>query len=102
MITCFDEQLIRKVVQEPSEILPASSLNELKPQIGTGENKDSKEGNFLEIDKLWPSQHFACQKDMLRNELYNELLKLDFQTGVFHIEARIQNSDTRYVIKDGI
>lgn len=68
----------------------------------TADDKDSKEGNFLETDQLWPSQHSNREKDMLQNDLYAQLLKLGFRTGVFHVEARIQNSDMHYTTEDGI
>ena len=68
----------------------------------TAENEDSKGGNFLETDQMWPSNHSARESDMLRRELHAALLQLGFRNGVFHVEARIQNSDMHYTVENGL
>ena len=58
--------------------------------------EDSKEGNFLETDQMWPSNHPCRERDMLKTEIHATLLHLGFRTGVFHVEARIQGSAMEY------
>jgi hypothetical protein len=61
-----------------------------------------KTGDFLETDEIWPSNHPQRESDIVRSELLSILLQTGFRNGVFHLEARIKNSEMQYTIEDGI
>lgn len=58
--------------------------------------------NFTETIMLLPSQLHADEIEMLRSSLHQSLLQLGFRSGVYHIEARVQNSSMSYKEIDGI
>jgi hypothetical protein len=61
-----------------------------------------KPGDFLETDEIWPSNHPPREVETVRSELFSILLQTGFRDGVFHLEARIKNSEMQYTIEDGI
>jgi len=68
----------------------------------TAEDDRFDGGDFLETDQVWPSNHPAAEKELLRRKLHEILVRLGLQNGVFHIEARVINSEVEYNTKDGI
>ncbi|GAB7321932.1 hypothetical protein MBLNU13_g03001t2 [Cladosporium sp. NU13] len=52
--------------------------------------------NFLETEMLYPSNLPSNESDIIRDKLRGILVELGFQTGVFHLEARITNSSMAY------
>lgn len=58
--------------------------------------------NFVETLMVLPSRLPQAELDTIRTSLHQDLLKLGFRTGVFHVEGRIQNSALRYAETDGI
>ncbi|KAI1027290.1 hypothetical protein LB504_008112 [Fusarium proliferatum] len=58
--------------------------------------------NFGETVMVSPT--LLCQKEqnLIKSSLHKTLLKLGFRNGVFHVEARVQNSSMRYQEIDGI
>ena len=68
-------------------------------------NADSQDAiasdHFLELSVALPTKLSAEEVDMTRDFLHQYLLKMGFRSGVFHVEARIQNSRMRYQSVDG-
>jgi biotin carboxylase len=58
--------------------------------------------NFLETEMLYPSDLPSNESEIVRDELRSILVKLDFHTGVFHLEARITNSSMAYTSANGV
>ncbi|EAW14284.1 uncharacterized protein ACLA_073190 [Aspergillus clavatus NRRL 1] len=59
-------------------------------------------GDFLETDEIWPTNHPQRESDMIRSRLHSILLRTGVRTGVFHLEARIENSAMHYTLQDGV
>lgn len=57
---------------------------------------------FAEDNMVMPSRLPREERDLVRSSLHNSLLQLGFRSGVFHVEARIQNSTMRYQDTNGI
>ena len=58
--------------------------------------------NFSETIIFLPSRLDAEEVQLIRSTLHQSLLKLGFRSGVFHLEARIQNSSMQYRESNGI
>jgi hypothetical protein len=61
----------------------------------TADMKDTElrgTGDFLETDQLWPTNHPEKEQAIVREKLLGHLLQMGITNGVFHLEARIQNS----------
>ena len=58
--------------------------------------------NFQELEMLYPSNLIAPEKEMLKTQIHKFLLDSGFRNGIFHVEARIQNSSMEYNTVDGI
>ncbi|EFR02828.1 hypothetical protein MGYG_05828 [Nannizzia gypsea CBS 118893] len=58
--------------------------------------------NFAETIVLLPSKLDQKEIQLIQSSLHQSLLKLGFRSGVFHVEARVQNSSMRYKETDGI
>ena len=57
--------------------------------------------HFLELSVALPTKLSGEEVETTRNFLHQNLIKLGFRSGVFHVEARIQNSRMRYRSVDG-
>jgi biotin carboxylase len=51
---------------------------------------------------VYPSKLIENEKEMLRTQIHQFLLSTGFRTGIFHVEARIQNSAMEYNKVDGV
>ena len=60
------------------------------------------EADFFETANVLPSVLPQEEQDMIRNSLHKILLQVGFQTGVFHLEARVINSRLEYANKNGV
>ncbi|KAI1841259.1 hypothetical protein JX266_012571 [Neoarthrinium moseri] len=58
--------------------------------------------NFAETLMFLPSRLPAREIEVLRSSLHRSLLQLGFRTGVYHVEARVQNSSMCYKEIDGV
>ncbi|KAK8011570.1 hypothetical protein PG990_010535 [Apiospora arundinis] len=58
--------------------------------------------SFVETLMVLPSLLPSEELEVLRSSLHQDLLKLGFRTGVFHVEGRIQNSSRQYKEMDGV
>ncbi|KAF5633143.1 carnosine synthase 1 [Fusarium tjaetaba] len=58
--------------------------------------------NFGETVMVSPTLLPQKEQDLIKSSLHQTLLKLGFQNGVFHVEARVQNSSMRYQEIDGL
>ena len=58
--------------------------------------------NFQELEMLYPSNLIASEKEMLKTQIHKFLLDSGFRNGIFHVEARIQNSAMEYNTVDGV
>lgn len=68
-------------------------------------NADSQDAiasdHFLELSVALPTKLSAEEVDMARDFLHQYLIEMGFRSGVFHVEARIQNSRMRYQYVNG-
>ena len=58
--------------------------------------------NFQELEMVYPSNLVASEKEMLKTQIHKFLLDSGFRNGIFHVEARIQNSAMEYRAIDGV
>ncbi|KAI9034786.1 ATP-grasp fold [Aspergillus affinis] len=58
--------------------------------------------NFAETVMILPSRLDPNEIQTIKSSLHQGLLKLGFRSGVFHLEARVQNSSMRYQETDGV
>lgn len=58
--------------------------------------------NFGETVMVSPTLLTHKEQKLIKSSLHQTLLKLGFQNGVFHVEARVQNSSMRYQEIDGL
>ncbi|TPX20297.1 hypothetical protein DIZ76_016185 [Coccidioides immitis] len=58
--------------------------------------------NFAETVVLLPSRLDTEEIELIRSSLHQSLLQLGFRSGVFHLEARVQNSSMRYKETNGV
>ncbi|KAM6476730.1 glutathione synthetase ATP-binding domain-like protein [Trichoderma sp. SZMC 28011] len=58
--------------------------------------------SFGETIMLSPTRLSAQEQELLKTSLHKSLLKLGFRNGIFHVEARVQNSSMRYHDTDGV
>ena len=66
------------------------------------EEGSAETANFQELEMVYPSNLVEREKDMLRAKIHQFLLSIGFRTGIFHVEARIQNSAMEYNTFDGV
>jgi biotin carboxylase len=71
------------------------------PKSGDGNNVGSV-SSFIELANVLPSKLPSSELNMLRDSLCQSLLRLGFQSGVYHLEARVKDSEMEYVVKDDI
>ncbi|PYI04581.1 hypothetical protein BO78DRAFT_431265 [Aspergillus sclerotiicarbonarius CBS 121057] len=64
----------------------------IEPQQGSTDQLKS----FLELTCVMPSKLPAYEIDLLRNLLHQTLLRLGLTTGIYHVEARVQDSLMEY------
>lgn len=58
--------------------------------------------NFVEDSNMIPSRLPQREIDILKRSLYDYLLKANFRSGVFHIEARLRNSRCQFAKSNSI
>lgn len=66
------------------------------------EEGSSASANFQELEMVYPSRLVESEKELLRRQIHQFLLSTGFRTGIFHVEARIQNSAMEYSHVDGV
>lgn len=66
------------------------------------EEGSAESANFQELEMVYPSNLIESEKELLRTEIHKFLLSSGFRTGIFHVEARIQNSTMEYNKVDGV
>ncbi|KAI0505433.1 glutathione synthetase ATP-binding domain-like protein [Xylaria bambusicola] len=64
--------------------------------VAGGSNEFGPATNFAETVLVSNTGLPAAEVDVIRKSLHESLLKLGFRSGVFHVEARMQNSSVRY------
>ncbi|KAL8767046.1 MAG: hypothetical protein Q9209_006340 [Squamulea sp. 1 TL-2023] len=60
------------------------------------------DGDFWENTNVLPSKLPADEYAVVRHELHGLLLRIGFKTGVFHLEARVQDSSMAYSEEAGL
>ena len=58
--------------------------------------------NFQELEMVYPSNLITPEKEMLKTQIHRFLTDSGFRNGIFHVEARIQNSAMEYNTVDGV
>ena len=62
----------------------------------------SAANNFLELANVLPSGLPQHESAVLQHSLHQDLLRMGFRSGFFHLEARVENSSMEYASKDGL
>jgi hypothetical protein len=57
---------------------------------------------FIELGMIFPSKLPSSELNMRVRDLHQILLRLGLHSGVFHLEARVKDSEMAYVVQDGI
>lgn len=76
-------------------------ITDQTPCRGDASNASASEP-FVETTILYPSGLTLAEQDMIKTRLYSDLIKLGFRSGLFHLEARVRNSATKYQNDAGI
>ncbi|ORY16985.1 ATP-grasp domain-domain-containing protein [Clohesyomyces aquaticus] len=58
--------------------------------------------SFIELANVLPSKLPESELMILRDSLHQSLLRMGFQDGFYHLEARLENSSMEYATKKGI
>ncbi len=58
--------------------------------------------DFNEDVMVLPSALDLTERQKVKIQLHEILLRLGFRTGIFHVEARMQNSSMRYMEREGV
>jgi hypothetical protein len=96
---CDGPEVDVNMVLNNGEILFAEVIDDL-PKRADG-NADGSVLAFLEIGMIYPSNLPSPELNMLVRDLHDMLLRIGLHSGVFHLEARVKNSDMQYVNKNG-
>ncbi|KAJ3415922.1 ATP-binding cassette sub- C member 8 [Chytridiales sp. JEL 0842] len=64
-----------------------------------GDSDDSTQKNFLETGEVYPSSLPISIQQNLCKTSFELLLKMGFQTGLFHVEARVDKNNRCFVIE---
>lgn len=70
------------------------------PKVGDG-NQGGSASSFIELANVLPSKLPSSELNLLRDSLCESLLQLGFRSGVFHLEARLKDSEMEYMNNDG-
>ncbi|KAF2717195.1 hypothetical protein K431DRAFT_277484 [Polychaeton citri CBS 116435] len=65
---------------------------------GSGDDVNS----FIELGNILPSELPRAELDLLRDSLHRSLLRLGFKDGIYHLEARVNNSSMQYAVSGKI
>lgn len=71
------------------------------PKFGDGITA-ANVSSFSEVALVYPSKLPSSELNMLSRSVHQSLLRLGFRSGVFHLEARVKDSEMAYVVQDGI
>ena len=82
------------------EILFCEITDEL-PTRGD-ESKAGSSEPFLETNMLYPSEMPESEQEIIKTKLHENVLRLGFRSGIFHVEARVRHSSVAYQEKDGV
>ena len=58
--------------------------------------------NFQELEMVYPSNLIVSEEEILKTQIHQFLIDSGFRNGIFHVEARIQNSAMEYRAVDGV
>ena len=58
--------------------------------------------SFIEVGNILPSKLPEHELALLRDSLHESLLRVGFQDGIYHLEARVEHSSMEYVTKDNV
>ncbi|CAP97151.1 hypothetical protein EN45_084130 [Penicillium chrysogenum] len=62
----------------------------------------SRLGTFLELGNILPSALPAKERAVIRDSLHQSLLREGLPDGIYHLEARVQNSTMEYTAQDNV
>ncbi|KAI8965779.1 ATP-grasp domain-containing protein [Daldinia sp. FL1419] len=69
---------------------------------GADVNGQGNVKTFIELANVLPSKLPENELAILRDSLHQSLLRVGFQDGFYHLEARVENSSMEYVVKNGV
>lgn len=72
------------------------------PKYADTKNPEDSLRSFIELDNVLPSELPPRELEILRNSLHQSLLRLGLDSGVFHLEGRVQDSVMEYRTENGI
>jgi len=82
---------------EINDDFPSSAEN---PQHTNTSGESSSAMSFAEMSTSMPSMLPDAELSLLKSSLAETLLKLGFKNGVYHLEARVEDSRKRYAVTD--
>ena len=97
---CDGPEIDANFVLQDGDVLFAEFADDF-PKAGDRE-EDGASTVFKETSMLYPSGLPAAELEMVKKSLHETLLKFGFRSGVFHVEARVQNSNMQYGTCDGV
>ncbi|KAE9571814.1 Fumipyrrole biosynthesis protein C [Colletotrichum fructicola] len=70
------------------------------PNRGAGPQTPSSSISFAETSDILPSILPSDEVDLLKRDLAEKLKRLGIRNGIFHLEARVENSKARFALTD--
>ncbi|KAL2841447.1 ATP-grasp domain-containing protein [Aspergillus pseudoustus] len=81
---------------EVSDDFPKTADLNRERSKGEEERAQKQPTSFVELGNVLPSNLPATEIEILRESLHKSLVRLGLTTGIFHLEARVQNSSVEY------
>ncbi|RMJ13665.1 hypothetical protein CDV36_006668 [Fusarium kuroshium] len=75
---------------------------EMNDDFPTAGDEGDIDSDFWETINAFPTVLPPDEFALLRDEMHRLLLAMGLKTGVFHLEAKVQNSSWEYRVKDGV
>lgn len=84
------------------EVLFFEASDEVPKGADTNASGQGSTKTFAELGNVFPSKLPHKELSMLQKSLHQSLLRLGFQDGVYHLEARVENSAMEYTTRNGV
>jgi hypothetical protein len=99
---CEGPEVDANLVLCDGELLFFEASDEFPKSADANSNANGTVKSFIELGNVLPSKLPEDELDLLRDSLHRSLLRVGFQDGVYHLEARVSNSSMEYAIKDNV
>ncbi|EFR04044.1 hypothetical protein MGYG_07050 [Nannizzia gypsea CBS 118893] len=84
------------------EVLFSEICDDLPKSADINSSSERMITNFHELNTVYPSALPSHEKNEIRQNFLNVLLKLGLRTGIMHLEGRVENSSVEYTSRDGV